>query len=175
MFKSLLFACFLFFSLFTTQTWGIEISPEGVVTIDFEEFVGNSSTTTPIIRDLDLYDKTILVRKAKGGHERKVPILDRTIHWLNRYTNKVRPKQAKLVSGDALFLGETGKRILPSKLTDMVGRYMRRSVVADKGAGHLLRLSTATHMMNNGADIRKIQELLGILILVPLNFTRMFQ
>ncbi len=113
------------------------------------------------LRDIDWQGNMVLVRKAKGGNERKVPILPRTAFWLKRYIDNVRSKQVKIASGDALFLGKTGKRILPSTLTELVGRYLRRSGVSDKGACHLIRHSTATHMTNNGADIRKIQELLG--------------
>lgn len=113
------------------------------------------------IRDIDFNAKTVLVRKSKGGNERIVPILNRTISWLNRYLQEVRPSLAEIASGDALFLGATGKRILARALTTLVGRYIKRSGVADKGACHILRHSTATHMLNNGASIRYIQELLG--------------
>lgn len=51
MYKSFLFTFFLFLFLFNPLTLGIEVSPEGIVTIDFEEFVGDNNTTTPIIQD----------------------------------------------------------------------------------------------------------------------------
>jgi len=113
------------------------------------------------IRNIDLKNLTITVRKGKGGYDRIVPIVERTIYWINQYLKKLRPTHATFESGDALFLGKTGKRIQKSKLTELVGEYIRRSGVADEGACHLLRHATATHMLRNGADIRYVQEMLG--------------
>lgn len=59
-----------------------------------------------------------------------------------------------------MFLGLTCKRILNSKLTDLVGEYIRRSGVSDEGACHLLRHAIATHILQNGADIRYVQGML---------------
>lgn len=113
------------------------------------------------IRHVDTKNLTVTVRKGKGGYDRVVPIVERTVDAIDDYLNKVRPLLATFSSGDALFLGETGKRILSSKLTELVGEYVRRSGVAESGACHLFRHATGTHMLRNGADIRYVQEMLG--------------
>ena len=113
------------------------------------------------IRHVDFKELTVTVRKGKGGYDRTVPIVQRTIDALNDYLEKVRPELVTFESGDAIFLGLTGKRILSSKLTELVGGYIRRSGVAEEGACHLLRYATGTHMLQNGADIRYVQEQLG--------------
>ena len=113
------------------------------------------------IRHVDAKKLIITVRKGKGGYDITVPIVQRTIDALNDYLENVRPELATLESGDALFLGMTGKRILSSKLTVLVGDYVRRSGVAEYGACHILIYATGTHMLENGADILVVQEQLG--------------
>ena len=113
------------------------------------------------IRHVDAKKLAVTVRKGKGSYDRTVPIVQRTIDALNDYLENVRPELATFESGDALFLGMTGKRILSSKLTELVGDYVRRSGVSENGACHVLRYATGTHMLENGADIRVVQEQLG--------------
>ncbi len=113
------------------------------------------------IRDIDFKHQTVSIRKGKGSLDRTVPIASRALDWVKKYIKELRPELATLESGEALFLGQTGKRIQNSKLTDIVGEYIRRSGVAKEGACHLLRHATATHMLRHGADVRYVQELLG--------------
>lgn len=113
------------------------------------------------ISDIDFKNEIVTIRKGKGGYDRKVPIASRALEWVDRYIREVRCKLAKVDSGNALFLGETGHRIQLSKLTDLVGEYVRRSGTGIEGACHLLRHASATHMLKNGADLRSIQEMLG--------------
>jgi integrase/recombinase XerD len=113
------------------------------------------------IRDIDYQEQVVKVRKGKGGVDRVIPIAPRTLATITIYMNELRPEMATIESGVALFLGMTGKRIQNSALTDLVGGYIRRSGVSDKGACHVLRHASATHMLRNGADIRYIQDFLG--------------
>jgi integrase/recombinase XerD len=104
---------------------------------------------------------TVSVRQGKGRKDRVVPIGERALAWLRRYLEEARPK---LLLGDdegVLFLSETGMAINPSRLTAVVGRYVRASGVAPRGACHLFRHVVATAMLENGADIRFVQEMLG--------------
>jgi integrase/recombinase XerD len=113
------------------------------------------------LKDIDFKNKVIVICKGKGSLDRVVPIADRALHWLKKYLDEIRPKLSRLKSGDAVFLGRTGKRIRTSVLTEMVHDYILRSGIRDHGACHILRHATATHMLRNGADIRYIQEFLG--------------
>jgi integrase/recombinase XerD len=113
------------------------------------------------IRDIDYQERVVKVRKGKGGIDRTVPIAQATLATITIYINELRPAMATIESGVALFLGMTGKRIQNSALTDLVGGYIRGAGVADKGACHVLRHASATHMLRNGADIRYIQDFLG--------------
>lgn len=106
-------------------------------------------------------EQEITIRKGKGSLDRKVPIAPRALDWLQRYIEDLRPELLTLESGTAVFLGQTGRRIQNSALTDLVGEYVRRSGVGKEGACHLMRHASATHMLKHGADIRYVQELLG--------------
>lgn len=145
-----------------TKTKGnIGIRDKAILEIYYASGIRRTELANLDIRHIDTKNLTITVRKGKGGYDRVVPIVERTVDAINDYLIKVRPLLATFASGDALFLGETGKRILSSKLTELVGEYVRRSGVADAGACHLLRHATGTHMLRNGADIRYVQEMLG--------------
>ena len=113
------------------------------------------------IRDVDFKHQMVTVRKGKGGDDRRVPIAQRALDWVEKYLNELRGRLATMASGEALFLGETGKRIQESKLTTLVGGYIRRSGIGKSGSCHALRHATATHMLRHGADIRYVQEMLG--------------
>lgn len=113
------------------------------------------------IRDVDFKHQIVTVRKGKGGDDRRVPIAQRALDWVEKYLNELHGRLATMASGEALFLGETGKRIQKSRLTALVGGYIRRSGIGKSGSCHALRHATATHMLRHGADIRYVQEMLG--------------
>lgn len=97
---------------------------------------------------------------GKGGKERVVPYgspaADALDHWLER----ARPQLTGPLSGDALFLGDKGGRIDPRVVRSMVHKMAARAGVHDI-APHGLRHSTATHLLQGGADLRAVQEMLG--------------
>ncbi|VTX71242.1 Tyrosine recombinase XerC [uncultured Actinomyces sp.] len=97
---------------------------------------------------------------GKGNKERVVPYgppaADALDHWLVRG----RPQLAGERSGHALFLGDKGSRIDPRIVRSMVHKMAARAGVHDI-APHGLRHSTATHLLQGGADLRAVQEMLG--------------
>lgn len=113
------------------------------------------------IEDIDLNEQLVRIRKGKGGRERIVPISERGCEWVALYLSKVRPRIAFLASGSTLFLANNGKRYEPHKLSDMVSRYVKLAGIKRAGSCYLFRHATATTMLNNGADLRHVQEMLG--------------
>lgn len=97
---------------------------------------------------------------GKGNKERVVPYgppaRDALDHWLVRG----RPQLVAQSSGEALFLGDRGGRIDPRVVRSMVHRMAAKAGVHDV-APHGLRHSTATHLLQGGADLRAVQEMLG--------------
>jgi integrase/recombinase XerD len=112
------------------------------------------------IYDADLTRGLLWVRRGKGGRERVVPLGERAGAWLSKYLTEARPEFA-VTDGDALFLTDYGEPVSPHYVADKVKRYMGFAGVDRPGSTHLLRHACATHMLEGGADIRYIQEMLG--------------
>jgi integrase/recombinase XerD len=111
--------------------------------------------------DLDLRNGSLLVRLGKGQKDRYVPLGARAIQWLKRYLEEVRPELVIEPDEGHAFLHEFGEPFSKNRLSDMVKKYLRAAGVAKPGAAHLFRHAMATHMLENGADIRFIQAILG--------------
>ena len=110
--------------------------------------------------DVDLNRRLVFVREGKGRRDRVVPLGERAAAWLDKYLADARP-QLLAAECDALFVTDYGEPISPAWLADKVKRYMAFAGIERPGATHLFRHACATHMLENGADIRYIQEMLG--------------
>jgi integrase/recombinase XerD len=104
---------------------------------------------------------TLTVRQGKGGKDRVVPVGARAEAWLTRYVDDVRPELVTSGSGDTLFLTDYGEPFEKNRLGDLVRRYLDWAGITVPGSCHLFRHACATHMLENGADVRYIQVLLG--------------
>lgn len=113
------------------------------------------------IDDLDFSEQLLRVNHGKGSKERIVPISRRACEWTALYLSKIRPMISYHGSSSALFLSNGGERFKPGNLSDMTSRYVRLAGLKRAGSCHLFRHSTATIMLDNGADLRHVQELLG--------------
>lgn len=111
--------------------------------------------------DVDQDRGTLRIREGKGQRERIVPIGERARLWIEKYVSDSRPKL--LVAGDpgVLFLTRFGEAFRPAPLTALVRGYVDRAELGKSGSCHLFRHTLATVMLEHGADIRYIQEMLG--------------
>jgi len=111
--------------------------------------------------DIERERGTLHVRRGKGGKGRFVPIGERALAWVTKYESEARP----MLQGDphepALFLNIDGKRLSMNALSWRVRQYLDKAGVAKAGACHLFRHTMATVMLDNGADVRHVQEMLG--------------
>ncbi len=110
--------------------------------------------------DADLARLTLFVHEGKGGRDRVVPLGARAAAWLDRYLVDARPRLLGAAS-EALFVTDWGQPVTPEQVATAVRRAKARAGVKKPGACHLLRHACATHMLDNGADVRFIQALLG--------------
>jgi len=111
--------------------------------------------------DLDPERGTIIVRQGKGKKDRMVPVGQRALLWVERYLDQVRPSLAVAPDEGVLFLTHLGERFAPHGMTALARRYVNLAETGKRGACHLFRHTMATLMLDNGADIRFIQEMLG--------------
>jgi integrase/recombinase XerD len=112
--------------------------------------------------DVDTERGTVMVRQGKNKKDRVVPIGDRALAWVKRYLHEVRP--GLLIGdkgGDTLFLTNHGAPFGPNSMSQLVRGYVDKAQLGKRGACHLFRHSAATAMLENGADIRYIQAMLG--------------
>lgn len=113
------------------------------------------------LSDLNTERKTLHVRQGKGKKDRMLPVGLRAIHWLERYLKEVRPRLCLDTRTQALFLTGYGEAFNPDVLSRMVSAWLKEAGLKKKGCCHVLRHTCATHMLENGADIRFIQQMLG--------------
>ena len=113
------------------------------------------------LHDLDLKNGTLFVRAGKGERDRYVPLGSRAIEWLRRYIEDVRPELVIEPDEGHLFLHEFGEAFEKNRLSDQVKRHLRAAGIDKPGSCHLFRHAMATQMLENGADIRFIQAILG--------------
>ena len=112
------------------------------------------------MQDIDLMENIIRVY-GKGSKERIVPIGDYASKYLDIYIKEYRPKFIKKHLNDYLFLNSRGENISRQALFKIIKQLLREKKLNVAFSPHTLRHSFASHMLENGADLRSIQELLG--------------
>lgn len=113
------------------------------------------------VYDIDAERGTLMVRQGKGKKDRMIPVGDRALAWLDKYLVEVRPTLAPAPDPGVLFLTAQGEAFTPNRLTQLARDYVARANLGKAGACHLFRHTMATLMLENGADIRFIQQMLG--------------
>ena len=109
---------------------------------------------------IDFEAETVRVR-GKGGKERIVPLGVPAQRAVSEYVRRARPILVSERSERALLVSKSGRRLSPSDVTRRLALAVRRTSIAGRVSPHALRHSFATHMLEGGADLRSIQELLG--------------
>ena len=111
-------------------------------------------------KNIDLNDCIIRVM-GKGSKERIVPINDIAIHYLKIYVKDYRYKLVKKEQNNFIYLNNHGKQMTRQGVFKMLKKLASEKNIKKEVSPHTLRHSIATHMLENGADLRIIQEFLG--------------
>ena len=110
--------------------------------------------------DCLLSEKAVLV-SGKGRKERVVPFGDETVFWIEKYLSSSRPKLLKNRSSNFFFVGKGGGKLSRQFIWKLVRKLGAQIGLENYCTPHTFRHTFATHLLNNGADLRAIQLLLG--------------
>lgn len=119
-----------------------------------------SETVGLDLSDLDLAHEVVRCI-GKGNKERLVPLGSQAVRALREYLGKARPRLVRRHSTQALFVSRLGGRFSRQGCWKLIRRYARRSGITTPVTPHMLRHSFATHLLEGGADLRAVQEMLG--------------
>ncbi|MEW6558001.1 MAG: tyrosine-type recombinase/integrase [Elusimicrobiota bacterium] len=132
----------------------------------FELFYSTGMRNTELrklkINNLDLEKKICIIKDGKGGKERMLPLTKVATEYLKEYIRIIRPRLLKNGnSNDTVFLTLSGTPFWMQGMCDLFRKYARVSGISKPISAHTIRHSIATHLLENGMDIRYIQEFLG--------------
>lgn len=109
-----------------------------------------------------MFESDLILVFGKGSKERLVPIGSSAIDWVTKYQRDVRIHLAKAGrSQDVLFLNFRGGKLSRAAIRDLVAKYARAAGIKKEIHPHTFRHSFATHLLEGGADLRAVQEMLG--------------
>lgn len=140
---------------------GFGVRDRAILEVLYSTGIRRAELIALTVWDLDGDRGLLTVRKGKGRKDRIVPIGSRAVAWVARYATEVRP--ALVVEPDAgvLFLTKEGMDFTPDHLSGLVTRYVERADLGKRGSCHLFRHTMATLMLEGGADLRYVQQMLG--------------
>ena len=114
------------------------------------------------VADVDFAQDQVFIKCSKGRKDRVVPLGRVAKEYLLSWVNKARAWFSVSEIESAMFLNQHGRRMPRSNVKALLGKYMRAAGISRKRLSlHSIRHSCATHLLENGADIRYVQELLG--------------
>ena len=129
------------------------------------ELIYASGMRVSEVNSLDTTDLDMSARECrvfgKGGKQRIVLLGETAVKWISRYLETSRPNIATRISQNAMFLNNLGGRLSTRSIQQIVKRYALIAGLDANFHTHSLRHSFATHLLNGGADLRVVQDLLG--------------
>jgi integrase/recombinase XerD len=143
----------------TTESMGLR--DRAILEVFYSTGMRRSELMNLGLFDLDRERGTVMIRQGKGKKDRMIPIGERAIAWIDRYQENVRPELVIERGNTTLFLTQAGEAFTPDRLTQLVRGYVNAADTGKSGSCHLFRHTMATLMLENGADIRYIQAMLG--------------
>ncbi len=130
--------------------------------LEFMYSTGARVSETTGIAITDIYVDMEFVRLfGKGSKERLVPIAQSSLYWVQRYIRDGRPQIARSDSGGIVFLNAHGKKLSRMGVWKIVRKWAEYSHIREDVHPHTLRHCFATHLLEGGADLRAVQQMIG--------------
>lgn len=137
------------------------IRDRAILELLYSTGIRRTELTNLQLTDLNPERQTLQIIQGKGNKDRVVPVGKSTLKWLEKYLDEVRPKLLINATENAFFITSYGEKFHPDVLSRQVSKQIQQAEIGRPGSCHLLRHTCATHMLEGGADIRFIQQLLG--------------
>jgi integrase/recombinase XerD len=120
-----------------------------------------NEVTTLTLKNINFRNNLLFVKKGKGNKDRIVPIAEKALSLVMHYKNNVSPNLVSFDSGDYLFINNQGKPFKGGQISELIRKYKRRAGISKPGASNLYRHTTATMLLDNGADLMTVKDILG--------------
>ncbi len=138
------------------------IRDRAIMEVLYSTAIRGNELITLQIDDADLRDKVLYIRKGKGRRQRVVPLGRPAANYLKAYLEKIRSHYAKKNRKERrLFLTVSGAPMTAGTIRAFLREYRKASGIKKPISPHTFRRSCATHMLQQGADVRYVQKLLG--------------
>lgn len=137
------------------------IRDRAILELFYTSAIRRSELVRLSLSDLNREKRILWVRQGKGRKDRVVPVGGRALGWVEKYLEDVRPLLVSRPDEHHLFLTGYGEPFNPDVLSRKTTAYIQQAGIERSGSCHLLRHTCATHLLEGGADIRYIQQLLG--------------
>ncbi len=114
------------------------------------------------VYDIEIQSGLLHIRSGKGAKARVVPVGKQALRWIKEYLKNIRPTQNRLRPNErSLFLTRQGRPVTHRLIRAMIKEYVTQAGIKKHVTAHTFRHTCATHMVQNGADILTVSELLG--------------
>jgi integrase/recombinase XerD len=144
----------------TDVTTAIGLRDRSILETFYSTGMRRSELANLKLDDINHDGRLITIRQGKGRRDRVVPLGRRAMDWLEKYLEEVRVELLREPT-DTVYLTSLGNRFHVVNLSQLVREYLTSTGITRRGSCHLLRHTAATLMLENGADLRSIQTLLG--------------
>lgn len=143
----------------TTTPWGLR--DRALLELIYSSGLRISEALDLELQDMSGEEGFIYVRKGKGGKSRAVPMGETAAQWLSRYIQEGRRKLLSCSCSEIVFVSREGQRLSRQSAGKAIGHYVKSAGLPMWLSSHSLRHACATHMLQGGAGLAYLQEMLG--------------